>query len=112
MHCNLLLHASRTVTVGDILPCVLPLRALCESQPKRNQHNECILPCRGYLPETGEEFVNTRGPDASAGPVEFDTGMGILPEAIDISGTSKTWPVPTSQACTPEWTRLCICPRI
>ena len=42
---------------------------------------------RGYLLDTGQEFINSRelGEDSEA--VEFDTGMGVLPEAIDMSGT-------------------------
>jgi len=36
--------------------------------------------------DTGQEFVNTRGADSNAEPLEFDSGMGILPEAIDMTG--------------------------
>ena len=42
---------------------------------------------RGYVINTGQEFVNTRGADSNAQPLEFDSGMGILPEAIDMTGT-------------------------
>ncbi len=46
-----------------------------------------VLPLfRGYLVDTGQEFVNTRGADSNAQPLEFDSGMGILPEAIDMTG--------------------------
>lgn len=41
---------------------------------------------RGYLVDTGQEFVNTRGPGGNAEPFQFDTGMGVLPEAIDMTG--------------------------
>ncbi|KAA6416871.1 MAG: peptidyl-prolyl isomerase PASTICCINO1 [Trebouxia sp. A1-2] len=40
---------------------------------------------RGYVINTGQEFVNTRGADSNAQPLEFDSGMGILPEAIDMT---------------------------
>lgn len=42
---------------------------------------------RGYLVDTGQEFINSRelGKDSEA--FEFDSGMGVLPEAIDMSGT-------------------------
>ncbi|KAL0030965.1 hypothetical protein WJX79_005290 [Trebouxia sp. C0005] len=40
---------------------------------------------RGYVVNTGQEFVNTRGADSNAQPLEFDSGMGILPEAIDMT---------------------------
>jgi hypothetical protein len=36
--------------------------------------------------DTGQEFVSTRGADSNAQPLEFDSGMGILPEAIDMTG--------------------------
>lgn len=42
--------------------------------------------CRGYLLDTGQEFINTRETDKDSEPFEFDTGMGVLPEAIDMSG--------------------------
>ena len=42
---------------------------------------------RGYLVDTGQEFVNSREPGKDSEPFEFDTGMGVLPEAIDMSGT-------------------------
>ena len=41
---------------------------------------------RGYLVDTGQEFINSRGPGKDSEPFEFDTGMGVLPEAIDMSG--------------------------
>ena len=43
---------------------------------------------RGYVVDTGQEFVTTRGADSNAEPMEFDSGMGILPEAIDMTGTT------------------------
>ena len=43
---------------------------------------------RGYLLDTKQEFVNTRDPNAKSEPLEYDTGMGILPDAIDMSGWS------------------------
>lgn len=43
---------------------------------------------RGYLADTGQEFFNTREPDKDREPYEFDTGVGVLPEAIDMSGTA------------------------
>ncbi len=50
-----------------------------------------VLPLfRGYVVDTGQEFVNTRGADSNAEPLEFDSGMGILPEAIDMTGTMVT----------------------
>ncbi len=42
---------------------------------------------RGHAVDTGQEFVNTRGADSNAEPLEFDSGMGIVPEAIDMTGT-------------------------
>ncbi len=48
--------------------------------------------------DTGQEFVNTRGADSNAEPLEFDSGMGILPEAIDMTGTND---LPGSRHWTP-----------
>ena len=41
------------------------------------------------MTDTGQEFVNTRGADGLAQPFEFDTGMGTLPEAIDMTGDQQ-----------------------
>ena len=49
------------------------------------------IACRGYLAKTGQEFVNTRQPDGGDQPFEYDTGMGILPEAIDMSGATPCY---------------------
>lgn len=45
--------------------------------------------CRGYLVDTGQEFINSREPGTNTQPFEFDTGMGVLPEAIDMSGSVR-----------------------
>ncbi len=37
------------------------------------------------LAESGEMFFDTRGQDGAAPPVEFDTGMGLVPEGLDVS---------------------------
>lgn len=34
---------------------------------------------------SGEVLLDTRGPSVDAPPVEFDTGMGAVPEAIDMA---------------------------
>ncbi|KAK9805627.1 hypothetical protein WJX72_008874 [[Myrmecia] bisecta] len=40
---------------------------------------------RGYLTATGETFIDTRGADGNSAPVEFDTGMGSQPEALEMA---------------------------
>ena len=56
-------------------------------QSRLNQASTNVLPLfRGYVVDTGQEFVNTRGADSNAQPLEFESGMGILPEAIDMTG--------------------------
>lgn len=42
---------------------------------------------RGYLVDTGQEFINSREQGKDGEAFEFDSGMGVLPEAIDMSGT-------------------------
>lgn len=42
---------------------------------------------RGYLLDTGQEFINSRELGKESEAFEFDSGMGVLPEAIDMSGT-------------------------
>ncbi|KAL3145165.1 hypothetical protein ABBQ38_001764 [Trebouxia sp. C0009 RCD-2024] len=49
------------------------------------QDSKVRIHYRGYLADTGQEFINTRDPDEDREPYEFDTGMGVLPEAIDMS---------------------------
>ena len=34
---------------------------------------------------TQEVLHDTRGEDGSTEPIEFDTGMGVVPEAVDMS---------------------------
>lgn len=40
---------------------------------------------RGVLAVNHEQFVDTRGPSGQEPPLEVETGMGMVPEAIDMA---------------------------